>query len=161
MGLSQNDVCGTGSLPQGSVSWCVSGVCFGVCFEGLFWESVSPKSNFPALLEVAYPQKIQTHSHVLYIIYILYIYILNIHNPSLRFPSPLFPQPLANVMTLQTLSLAACLCIFVCSMFMHTVVGTVPAPSNLKHAGNTWKGCKTACDMSFLAHVYPYVSMSF
>ena len=62
---------------RGSVSGCVSHssstshlqnsrVCFVVCFEGLFRESVSPKSNFPALLEVAYPQKIQTRIHVLY-----------------------------------------------------------------------------------------------
>ena len=34
MGVSQNEGCGTGSLPQGSVcfAWSVSEVCFGVCF---------------------------------------------------------------------------------------------------------------------------------
>ena len=79
MGVSQNEGCGTGSLPQGPVSRvcfvvCFGGlfrtspqierqkcaVCFVVCFEGLFRGSVSPKPNFPALLEVGHPKKIQT-----------------------------------------------------------------------------------------------------
>ena len=44
LGVSQNEVCGTGSLPK-----------------GVFRGSVSPKSNFPALLKVALPQKMQIH----------------------------------------------------------------------------------------------------
>ena len=38
----------------------VSGVCFAGLFRGMFRGSVSPKSNFPALLKVALPQKMQT-----------------------------------------------------------------------------------------------------
>ena len=41
MGVSQNKVCGTGSLSQGSVSR----VCFVVCFGGLFRGSVSHSSS--------------------------------------------------------------------------------------------------------------------
>ena len=83
MRLPGREVCLRG-LFRGSVSWYVSGVCFGglfrtvllprtvkfkgsvsrVCFEGLFRGmfrgSVSPKSNFPALLKVALPKKMQT-----------------------------------------------------------------------------------------------------
>ena len=64
-----------GGLFRGSVSHSSSTshslnsrVCFVVCFEGLFRGmfrgSVSPKSNFPALLKVALPKKIQTHMFV-------------------------------------------------------------------------------------------------
>lgn len=76
MGASQNEVPGTGSLPQGSVSWVCFVVCFGVCwaqffyfpltkfkglFRGLSRRSVSgydsPKSNSPPLFEVGHPKK--------------------------------------------------------------------------------------------------------
>ena len=83
-----NEVCGTGSLPQGSVSRvcfvvCFGGllrgsvshsstshslnsrVCFVVWFEGMFRGSVSPKSNFPALLKVALPY-LKLHSQKKY-----------------------------------------------------------------------------------------------
>ena len=86
MWLPGLEVCLRG-LFSGSVSWYVSGVCFGglfrtvllpgtvkfkgsvsgsvskVCFEGLFLGmfrgSVLPKSNFPALLKVAKPNMVE------------------------------------------------------------------------------------------------------
>ena len=49
MGVSQNEGCG-------KRKFCLRGL-----FRGMFWGSVSPKSNFPALLEIGHPIKIQTH----------------------------------------------------------------------------------------------------
>ena len=99
MGVSQNEAAGTGSLSQGSVSRVCFVVCFaglfrglfrtvllprtvkfGVCFEGLFRGmfrgSVSPKSNFPALLKVALPKKMQTHIYTVHDYIYLYMYII-------------------------------------------------------------------------------------
>ena len=94
MRLPGREVCLRG-LFRGSVSWYVSGVCFGGLFRtvllprtvkfkesveglfrGMFRGSVSPKSNFQALLKVALPKKMQTH---------IYIYI---HDPGPRFRTP-------------------------------------------------------------------------
>ena len=84
VGMSQNEECRTGSLPQGSVSRFCFVVCFGCVshrspqvarlkMRGLFRDlfrrsvsgyvsgSVSSKSNFPALLEVGHPKKKEIH----------------------------------------------------------------------------------------------------
>ena len=82
MRLPGREVCLRG-LFRGSVSWYVSGVCFGGLFRtvllprtvkfkesveglfrGMFRGSVSPKSNFQALLKVALPKKMQTHIYI-------------------------------------------------------------------------------------------------
>ena len=49
---------------QAYPTWvCLKMRCTGreVCLRGLFRGSVSPKSNFPALIEVGHPKKNQTH----------------------------------------------------------------------------------------------------
>ena len=57
MGVSQNDMPEPGSLSEGYVSQACFGVCFGGLFRVMFLGYVSPKSNFPILLEVHHTNK--------------------------------------------------------------------------------------------------------